>query len=86
MLQKLKEVFCNYIKRDWTTSEKILTMIVFLFAGIILGFLQAPIKNGFAVFSNNGNGNGNGNDCEAVQDINKRNRNQQKKKVTKRCK
>lgn len=54
----------NFIKRDWSVSEKLLLSSALISTGFVLGFVIAPIKKGisirWSICSNNGN-NGNNN-------------------------
>jgi len=40
-------------------KHNVLLALVFLFGGIIIGFLIAPIKKGISIGNNSGNNNGN---------------------------
>lgn len=57
----------NFIKRDWSISEKLLLSSVLISTGLVLGFVIAPIKKGisirWAICSHNGNHNGNCNNA-----------------------
>lgn len=50
-----KCVVKDFFKRDWTMSEKILMTICLVLAGVVIGFLIAPIKKGISCGNNNGN-------------------------------
>lgn len=50
-LDKVKEFF----DREWTGSEKVLIIVCSILAGIVYGFLIAPIKKGISCGNNNGN-------------------------------
>lgn len=50
-LDKVKEFF----DREWTGTEKILIIVCSILAGIVYGFLIAPIKKGISCGNNNGN-------------------------------
>ncbi len=46
-----------FLEQEHTPLEKGLLISVALLAGIIIGFLAAPIKKGIQMWSDNGNGN-----------------------------
>ena len=50
-LDKVKEFF----DREWTGTEKVLVIICCILAGVVYGFLIAPIKKGISCGYNNGN-------------------------------
>lgn len=54
MVEKIQ----NFLEQEHTPLEKGLLISVALLAGIIIGFLAAPIKKGIQMWSDNGNGNG----------------------------
>ncbi|ROR25741.1 hypothetical protein EDD66_11098 [Mobilisporobacter senegalensis] len=45
----------DFISKDWTRGEKVLLASTCILAGIIVGFLIAPIKKGIQCGNNNGN-------------------------------
>ena len=51
ILQSIKE----FLARDWTSAEKVLVILCVVLAGIVYGFLLAPIKRGISCGNNNGN-------------------------------
>lgn len=48
-MEKIKE----FMNSDWTLTEKILLLADVLLAGVLIGFLISPIRNGIGLFSNN---------------------------------
>lgn len=63
----------NFIKRDWSVSEKLLLSSALISTGFVLGFVIAPIKKGisirWSICSNNGNNNGNNNNNNGSRQI-----------------
>lgn len=63
----------NFIKRDWSVSEKLLLSSALISTGFILGVVIAPIKKGisirWSICSNNGNNNGNNNNNNGSRQI-----------------
>lgn len=58
MLECLKNMvgsMKDFLKKDWTLSEKILVILCCVMFGVIKGFLMAPIKRGISCGNNNGN-------------------------------
>ena len=49
--------FKMFLKRDWSTSEKVLMLLNAYLLGSVLGFLFAPIKKGIYCGNHNGNNN-----------------------------
>lgn len=49
MKSKLKEFFLS----DWTVTEKCLLLADILLAGVLVGWLTAPLRRGGGFFSNN---------------------------------
>ena len=45
----------DFLARDWTPAEKVLVILFAVLAGIVYGFLLAPIKRGISCGNNNGN-------------------------------
>ncbi len=43
------------MEKDWNMMEKRLVMGVCLLAGMVLGFMMAPVKKGIYCGNNNGN-------------------------------
>lgn len=48
-MNKIKE----FMTSDWTLTEKVLLLTDVLLAGVLIGFLVSPIRNGIGLFSNN---------------------------------
>lgn len=48
-MNKIKE----FMTSDWTLTEKVLLLADVLLAGVLIGFLLSPVRNGIGLFSNN---------------------------------
>lgn len=66
-MNKIKE----FMTSDWTLTEKALLLADVLLAGVLIGFLVSPIRNGIGLFSNNlmGTNFSNNHDNDGVNEI-----------------
>ena len=47
----MKETWKAFFQKDWSMPEKVLLLTDVLLAGVLIGWLTSPLKNG--IFSNN---------------------------------
>lgn len=68
-MNKIKE----FMTSDWTLTEKVLLLADVLLAGVLIGFLLSPVRNGIGLFSNNllGTNFSNNHDDDGVEEKDK---------------
>lgn len=42
-----------FLQKDWTCTEKLVLGVLCVLAGVIVGFVWAPVKKGISIRSNN---------------------------------